>query len=173
MTSKFNIIETINLCKKNNRDAQSALYQKYSFDLYKYLHFLCGKKELAEDLVQNTFIKVFRNIGSLKNNEGIKGWIFQIARNLYFDHLKSANNSKRDNNEINFDQIEDESNQSESVLELKNLLNQLDAKDRDLIILVEISGNSLLEVSEITGISLSAVKSRLHRVRKTLNNINK
>ena len=143
----------------------SLIYEAYHEDVYRLLYFMSGNKEVSEDVMQNTFVKVFKNLHQLKNNDKMKAWIFQIARNQYRDHLKSAYESRK----IEKDEIEiAQQSQAETVVELIQTLNLISVDHREILILIEMEGMTIQEVSEITRISEAAVKSRLHRARQEL-----
>jgi RNA polymerase sigma-70 factor, ECF subfamily len=148
----------------NSKDF-SLIYETYHQDVYRLLYFMSGNKEVSEDLLQNTFIKAFNNFNQLKNREKLKSWLLQIARNQFLDYLKSAHVSKKaDGVEIEIAQ----NGQAETVVELMQVLKQLSPDYREVLVLTEMEGMTALEVSEITGISESAVKSRLLRARKEI-----
>ncbi|MBT7609437.1 MAG: RNA polymerase sigma factor [Bacteriovoracaceae bacterium] len=150
-------------------DNHSLVYEVYSKELYRHLYFLTGNKELSEDLLQNTFIRVFQKLDQLKDSHKLRSWIYQIARNLYFDHLKSGYESTKDILDDDVPSLDSSSKaQAESVHDLNFILNQLSPDDREIILLVEMEGMTVSEVSDITRDSSAAIKSRLLRARKKI-----
>jgi RNA polymerase sigma-70 factor, ECF subfamily len=149
----------------SNSKEFSLIYETYHQDVFRLLYFMSGNKEVSEDLLQNSFIKAFKNFQQLKQRDKFKSWIFQIARNQYLDYLKSADVSKKiDGVEVELSQ----NAQAETVIELNQILNNLSPEHREVLILTEMEGMTAAEVSEITGLSESAVKSRLLRARKEI-----
>lgn len=143
----------------------SLVYEAYHQDVYRLLYFMSGSKEVSEDLLQNTFINVFKKSGQLKDKNKLKSWIFQIARNQYLDYVKSAYVSKR----VEQEELEvPDRDQTETVIDLTQILKKLSPEHREVLILTEMEGMTASEVFEITGISESAVKSRLLRARKEI-----
>ncbi len=62
------------------------LYKAYQKEIYLYLYTLCKNKDLAEDLMQETFVKAILSLSDEHAN--IKAWLYMVARNLYFSHRK-------------------------------------------------------------------------------------
>jgi RNA polymerase sigma-70 factor (ECF subfamily) len=64
------------------------LYETYFNDVYHYLLFFTNSKNDAEDLTQETFIKVFKNYEKFQKKSSFKTWIFSIAKNIAMDHFQ-------------------------------------------------------------------------------------
>lgn len=62
------------------------LYQKYQKEIYLYLYSLCKNRELAEDLLQETFLKAILSLSDEHTN--MRAWLYMVARNLYFNYRK-------------------------------------------------------------------------------------
>lgn len=62
------------------------IYQKYYHEIYLYLYSLCKNKDLAEDLLQETFLKALLSLSDEHTN--MRAWLYMVARNLYFNHRK-------------------------------------------------------------------------------------
>jgi RNA polymerase sigma-70 factor (ECF subfamily) len=123
-------------------------------------------KFLAEDIVQDVYLKVYSQIGSLKASEKITGWIFQITRNVIADHFRKQ--SKTFNN-LDLDWESDDSNYNECVSScLKDMLLQLPLKYRQAIELTEFDNLSQIQLAERLQISYSGAKSRVQRARQIL-----
>lgn len=78
------------------------IYRLYAKEVYRYIFSLCRDAVLAEDILQNTMLKAFDNIGSFKGGSSVKTWLCSIARNDYYDHLK-----KHDNKNVPLDEAMD------------------------------------------------------------------
>jgi RNA polymerase sigma-70 factor, ECF subfamily len=70
------------------------IYQRYKEDIYKYLYYLTRNKELAEDLVQETFLQAFTSIHRFKGNSKVRTWLFQIAKFVYYNHSRKNKKEK-------------------------------------------------------------------------------
>ncbi|MCM1467329.1 MAG: sigma-70 family RNA polymerase sigma factor [Alistipes sp.] len=64
------------------------LYHEYAEMIYRFIYLKCGDKELAEDIVQTTFLKAIQKIGSFKNECKISTWLCQIAKNEYRNYCR-------------------------------------------------------------------------------------
>ncbi len=67
-------------------DPVRCLYERYQKELYVYLFRLCGNEELAEDLVEETFLKALLALPECRDN--LRAWLYRVARNLYFNYRK-------------------------------------------------------------------------------------
>ncbi|MBP5930147.1 sigma-70 family RNA polymerase sigma factor [Streptomyces sp. LBUM 1479] len=77
-----------------DQSAFATLYNDNQQSVYRYFHFRVRNRQLAEDLTQEVFVRALRRIDTFKVGAGsnFEAWLVTIARNLYFDHLKSARN---------------------------------------------------------------------------------
>ena len=67
-------------------------YEQYSDDIYKFIYFLTFNKQLAEDLMQETFIKAFEARSSFRSEAQVSTWLHAIAKNCTYDYLKKKSN---------------------------------------------------------------------------------
>ncbi len=123
-------------------------------------------KALAEDIVQDVFLKVYSQINNLKDSEKITGWIYQITRNVITDHFrKQAKSLYAEEPELAGEQ----SNYNECVVScLTDMLQNLPAKYREALELTEFENLSQLQLAERLQISYSGAKSRVQRARQLL-----
>lgn len=155
--------------RKGDRAALAELVERYIGPLLKFLTRMTGQPQIAEDLVQETFFRVLRYRGS--SPQCFRPWIYQIARNLARDTFRSAAVRR----ETAY--LEDEDQESEWIadpVETENLvlhtsnrqqvnalLQNLPARQREVIVLRFYQELSLEDISTITGAPLGTVKSRL------------
>ena len=66
----------------------TLIYNRYKQRLYNYVIKMTSDNDLAEDIVQNTFMKLFENIESIKNKDRVAFWIFKTARNDLYKHFR-------------------------------------------------------------------------------------
>lgn len=69
--------------------AFGRIYDLYFEKIYRFVFYRCGSKETAEDLVAETFIRVWGKLSEIKETDSFNGWVYQIARNLVIDHYRS------------------------------------------------------------------------------------
>lgn len=74
---------------KKDEAAFAQLYDQYFEKLYRFVYFRVNHKEVAQDLVSETFIRVWEKIPDISEAAAFNGWIYQIARNLVIDHYRS------------------------------------------------------------------------------------
>lgn len=155
--------------QKGDREALAMLIEASQDQLFKFCLYLCGHRPLAQDLCQDTLIKVLEGIKKLKKPESLGAWMRTTAKNLYLDHIKS---SKNRNLPLDADFDPSDANaQADGLqdrLEFKKALNRLAPETRLVLLLVDLEGYSYLEAAQILEISESAMKSRVFRARQEL-----
>lgn len=137
---------------------------------YHYAFTFVHNKELAMDMVQNSFLKALEQLHKLRNPAAMKTWFYRILTNECLQALKKAKReSIMDTNDIK-DEIYLEK-AYEPDLELYEAVRQLSAETQTIIFLHYYEGYTLKEISRITGYNLSTVKSRLYAGLKKLKEI--
>lgn len=148
-------------------------------DALRYCRALCSGKhsEDTKDVLQQAFLKAIENFGTLKEHAKFKSWFFKIITNCFYDVTRKhfwKNLTSYDKNE-SYEEIPDIYNGYE-ISDTRNLisiaLSKLSDKERIAILLFEIEGFSIEEISELQNENTqSAVKSRLSRARNKLKNV--
>ena len=127
----------------------------------------------TEDLVNETILNAFANFEKLKEEKAFLSYLFSIANNIIINNLRKKKIVNY-TNEIDF-QLEDKTQNnfdtSSDIELLYKALNKLSNDQKEAIILFEISGFSINEISEIQKTSISSVKQRLKRGREKLSEI--
>ncbi|HEY3342519.1 MAG TPA: RNA polymerase sigma factor [Anaerolineae bacterium] len=153
--------------------ALKELFERYHVRLYNFILRTVGEDMLAEDVFQETFIRLAQKAGTYQPRAKAVTWIYRIAYNLSIDALRR---SKRllDYEEIS-EQLPDYQRlpyevvlQNQQRLMLKDALDQLSAPQRAVILLAVIEERSQLEIAEMTGVPVGTVKSRLHYALRRL-----
>lgn len=158
-------------CIKGKRRAQNKLYQHYASGMLGVCLRYSRNLHEAEDILQDGFIKVFRNIGSLRNIEHLSGWIKTIMVNTAITHLNK--------NKIRFDEITEnnagfEEEESDYVIDhieaelLLKLIQQLPEGYRIVLNLYVFEELKHKEIAEKLKISVNTSKSQLSKARKYL-----
>ena len=124
---------------------------------------------LAEDAVQETFIKVYRKLDDLRPELNEKAWLYKIAMNCSRDILRSAW-FKRINRSMTPDMMPDpaQAPPSEEAIDLGRAIASLNQKQREVILLRYYQGFTEAEISDILGLSQSSVAGRLKRAKEQL-----
>jgi len=160
------------------------LHTRYRPKIHRYLCSLAGENE-AEDLCQEVFVKVERNLTSFRNEAQLSTWLYRIATNSFYDRLRSPSFKQKskeypieiDENTLEkrdfttqqqkpgIDQqvIRDEMNAC-----IRGYIDQLPETYRTVLLLSEEEGFKNREIAEILQVSLDNVKIRLHRAKAKL-----
>lgn len=140
------------------------LYERYHTGLYHYLLKSSGRRELAADLVQETFV---RCMGAYSAGEVTSSLIYRIARNLLLDTVKREGQVRweEETEGVSPDDQEKSLLGDEEMRRVLSEISRLPIEERDTLLLV-ISGDlTYRKVAEITGTSVANVKVRVHRAR--------
>ena len=161
--------------KKQNPELLDHLIELYQHRLLRYLLFLTGKREVAEDLFQETWIRVLMRGGQYNGKARFDTWLFTIARNLVIDlsrkrtmasldEMSEANGDDRPF-EIAMDAPSplEQFEAREDRAEVGEVLLKLDSSYREVLVLRFYEELSLEEIAGVTRAPLSTVKSRLYR----------
>ena len=152
------------------------IVQRYQRDIVNFHYRLVGNRFEAEDLAQETFIKMFNNIDSLKDQDKLKSWLYSIARNVAIDFFRKNKNAS-----ITLDSVILENYARATAVdyrtdvaskevssELKRTIEKLGKQDQTIIRLLYYEGFSYKEICALLNINKNTLKSRLHRARKVL-----
>lgn len=158
----------INL-KKGQEDAYLHIVEQYGNRLLRTCYLILKDKEEAEDIVQETFIKVFQKIHTFKGNSGLYTWIYSIALNLSRDKLRKIHeNMVFDDELIGVSDVEYEIEKSfDRVLLRKNLF-EMNVIYREVLVLFYYEDLSIKEISKILDEKEGTIKSKLSRGRNIL-----
>jgi RNA polymerase sigma-70 factor (ECF subfamily) len=164
------INEYIGLCKMGNTDAFKHIVIEYQQLVYTLaFRILCNEAD-AEDITQETFIKLWQNISIYNQQYKFSTWVYRIACNACYDKLRSKHNIKKVNiadydtfSEI--DQEEQLHNKEIKELILK-LVDGLSPKQKLVFILSDIEDLKICEIQIITGMTSSKIKNNLYLARK-------
>lgn len=154
------------------------LYQKYHQDLFRFLFYMVKNKELAEDLVQEVYIRVLKAYDRFEGNSSEKTWLFSIAKNVAIDHFRKQKGWKKwllEKLDFSATQISDQlplpeelAQQREEIKLIYHYLDQCTVDQKMVIILRYIHELSISETAEALDWTESKVKTTQHRAIKTL-----
>ena len=163
---------------RNNTDSYRELIERYQSKLIAYVIYLTGNHMLADDVVQDTFIKAYQNLQSFNPSLKFSSWVYRIA------HNEAMNAIKKHKRELYLDDVSDWDNfvdvrpeigeEIDRELErgkVKGCLSALDQKYRDVIVLFYLQGKSYEEISDILRTPKATVGVRIARGRLKLKEI--
>jgi RNA polymerase sigma-70 factor (ECF subfamily) len=163
--------DILKACKKENRFYQEILYRKYAKKMYGICLSYVSERNLAQDVLQESFIKVFEKIKDFKSEGSLEGWIRRIITNTAIDHLRGK---KRMQNYIS-DHVEitESVNETDGYINLKtqDILKQVSRLPdgaRVVFNLYAVEGYTHKEIAKKLNISEGTSKSQFSRARKLL-----
>ncbi|MEA1786867.1 RNA polymerase sigma factor [Arenibacter sp. GZD96] len=154
----------VELLKERNEKAISLLYEHYGDTLYGVAKKVVRDEELAQDVLQETFIKIWKNSDSYDASKAkLFTWLFRITRNTAIDKLRSANT--KSDREIQIDvsnvfTLGIESTRSE-LMDVQEHLEKIEPKYQIVLDALFFQGMTQQEASEELNIPLGTIKSRL------------
>jgi RNA polymerase sigma-70 factor (ECF subfamily) len=167
---------------KGNQAAFDILFSKYNNKLYASLLAFTKSQDLAEDLTQKTFIRVWKKIETFRGDSSLFTWIYRIAINLAkneFSSKQAKNQGITDNIDDTYDlessvsSPESHAIETESMQAVMDFIASLPSDLREAISLREFDGKSYEEIAQITGSPIGTVRSRIFRAREEILNFMK
>jgi RNA polymerase sigma-70 factor (ECF subfamily) len=153
----------------NKRQRYESLVEQLYQDVFRYALWVCKNQPMAEDLVQETFLRAWRSLDSLENDKAAKAWLFTILRR---ENARQYERYRPDLVDIEGQSIADAGDQEpDQRMERQLLLNaikRLDQEYREPLLLQVIGGFSGKEIAEIMDLNNNTVMTRLFRARSKL-----
>ena len=168
------------LSRSGDRRAFSELVNLYKDKMFHLGYRMLGQSHEAEDIVQETFLRVYSNLDRYDETQKFSTWIYRIATNLCIDRLRKRKPSYSLDAEVSdsegadwyalmpSDQVTPESEYllSETQLHIRQTIDTLPEKYKTVIILRYLQDMSLKEISEVLEMPMTTVKTRVHRGRE-------
>jgi RNA polymerase sigma-70 factor (ECF subfamily) len=172
-------LELMLAVKAGDRTAFEQLYRRYRDRLYAFLVRYTGDPSSAQDLFQETFLRVFRYRARYEPRAAFATWLYTIARNLFLDSVKRAGTTGTFMEpETATLSIPDPTPgpletlaQEEAEAVLRRAVASLAEEDRAILLLSRFEGLRYQEIAEIMGISEGSVKVRAHRALQALRRV--
>lgn len=150
----------------------SALYAKYAPDVFRFAMYLSGNRGEAEDITSETFVRAWAAPGPIAMAT-VRGYLLAIARNLFLQELRKRPRAEPLNENI-CDPHPGPDTQTEKKAEYIAVvarLQQLPETDRAALLMSAFEGMPYAEIAQALGISLAAVKMKIHRSRLALSRL--
>jgi RNA polymerase sigma-70 factor (ECF subfamily) len=172
--------ELVARCLEGDENAWEDLVRTYTRRVYSICYRFTGRESEAQDLTQEVFLKVFRNVRSFRSGEGSFGvWLARLTRNLLIDHYRRSKNERATASiEDQLPMLEEKAaieGRTEAALAgreaseaLQKALAKLSPDLRETVILRDIEGLEYREIAQVLGVPEGTVKSRLNRGRSEL-----
>jgi RNA polymerase sigma-70 factor, ECF subfamily len=159
---------------RGDHETFHLIFERYARPVLSFLYDLVGQRELAEDLAQETFVRAYRGLHTLRDEGKLSTWLFGIARNVARESFRSR---PREDKKVQLDDAQVLDLSDGQLLPDGELLNQelnrvihgalerLDEDKRIVFTLKIFHQRSYEEIAEITGFSIPKLKTDLHRAK--------
>jgi len=154
--------------------AFQLIFERYSRPVISFIYDMVGERELAEELMQETFVRAYRNLAALREDARLSTWLFGIAKNVAREQLRSRRKLSRkvELDDESVQELRDEKPKPDDFLinqelngVIRDALSRLDEDKRMVFALKIFQQQSYEEIAAITGFSVAKLKTDLHRAR--------
>lgn len=160
--------------RSGDDSAFQLIFDRYSRPIISFVYDITNDRELSEELMQETFVRAYKNLGTLRGDAKLSTWLFGIAKNVAREHSRSRQRASR-NVELDDETVKElrdgKMPPDDSLInkELNNVirdaLSRLDDDKRLVFALKVFQQQSYEEIAAITGFSIAKLKTDLHRAR--------
>jgi RNA polymerase sigma-70 factor (ECF subfamily) len=157
-------------CQLGERPAFDDLIVRWHEPIWKYVRRVTGDDDVAQDAVQDVWLRVLRGINRLRDGSKLRAWLFGIAHRVLMDQLRSkyASVTIEGVDLANVAIDEPSLDLEEDIATLQAELAQLPVTEREVLTLFYLQELSLAEVADVLAVPVGTVKSRLFRARQLL-----
>jgi len=162
---------------RGNLESFENLVFIFEKSIFGYLLYSTGRKEDAEDLTQEVFIKVYKNLKSLNPNLNFKAWLFKIASNTLIDWWRKRGEERElfliDDKDSNFETIDEDFSylKIETAKDIADALEKIKPEYKVVLLLFYWQGFSYEEIASILSLPLGTVKTNLRRAKLAIKEI--
>lgn len=171
-----NVEELLERARSGDEEAFNLIFERYASPVFSFIYRMVGQHELAEELTQETFVRAYRKMGGLQLRADVKlsTWLFSIAKNVSRESLRSRlkEDKKVEIGDRSVLELSDDELQPDALLlnqelnrRIQDALGSLDEDKRLVFVLRVIHQHNYDEIAEITGFSLSKLKTDIFRAR--------
>ncbi len=173
MGHKEEISEIIRALRKGDRKAFRSVYDLYERKLFAFIYGYTKNEPLAKDILQEAFIILWNRRETLKPENSIKSFLFKIAYNTYIDRLRKKQNELNVLNQWRYKRIvdaidEDNETRSLRIEKIKNAIDSLPKRCKEIFLLCKYEGFKYSEISEILDISTKTVHAQMVKAYKLI-----
>lgn len=175
-TEAYPHLDLINRCKNNERQSQHKIYELYAKPMFNVCYRIVNQHEEAQDVLQESFVKMFKQIHSYREESSFGAWFKRIVVNNSLNHVK-----KRNRENLKLEMLKDETDQNvideeevvpeTTIVEIQNAMELLPEGYRIVFTLYLFEAYSHKEIAEELGITESTSKSQLNRAKKKMKEI--
>lgn len=167
--------------KEGDDSAFEEIIKLYEQKICSTIYYMVKNENIVEDLAQEVFIKIYKNLSKFNEESSLYTWIYRITMNTCIDQIKKEKKFTYINTYVETDdgeievQIEDENQRVDTILENKirqesiiKAIKSLPSEQRALIVLRDIRQFKYMEIAEMLDLNLGTVKSKISRARQSL-----
>ncbi len=162
--------DVISRVMAGDRNSFAILIKRYSDPLYRHALGMTGSPDVAEDILQTSFIKAFNHLGEVRGR--FDAWLFRIVANGCKDWLKNIRRThvsyEEDDQPSSYATPDEDLDRTELRTDLDEALAQLAPSLREAFIMKHVEGRSYEEMADLLGTTVGALKMRVHRARESL-----
>lgn len=160
--------------RSGDQHAFQLIFDRYSRPIISFIYDITNDRELSEELMQETFVRAYKNLGTLRGDAKLSTWLFGIAKNVARESLRFRQRASRkvELDDESVRELRDEKLPPDDSLINKELngvirdaLSRLDDDKRLVFSLKVFQQQSYEEIAAITGFSIAKLKTDLHRAR--------
>jgi RNA polymerase sigma-70 factor, ECF subfamily len=156
---------TLERARRGELAAFEQLVREFQADVYRFAWHLTRDRDLADDVTQDAFLRAFRFIDGFRGDRKFGSWLFSITRNCAMDSLRRRRFPLLHEQDR---EMEGSVGDAAAHVELDEALRSISTEHRETFLLVEVFGLNYQEASDVLGIAVGTVKSRMFRARKAL-----
>ncbi len=168
--------EFIRRLKKGDLRIFEKILFLYEKEIFRYIRRFAMRQEDAEDLTQETFIKVYKHIGSLDPDKGVRSWLYRIATNTVYDWFRKARKNQElfivDDTDSPFETIDEETSYTyqarATIKDLQDALERIRPVYKSVLLLFYEEGLRYEEIAEALFLPLNTVKTYMRRAKVAL-----
>jgi RNA polymerase sigma-70 factor (ECF subfamily) len=153
-----------------NREAFATLIGRYSDPLYRHALGMTGSPDVAEDILQTSFIKAYNHLAEVRGR--FDAWLFRIVANGCKDWLKNIRRThlsyEEDDQPSHYATPDEDLDRTELRSDLDEALGKLAPSLREAFVMKHVEGRSYEEMAELLSTTVGALKMRVHRAREAL-----
>jgi len=154
--------------------AFTLLYDKYSKQLYRNILRLVKDEDIAQELLQDLFLKIWENKGNINPDKSFKSYLYKVAENLVYAHFGKIAKDNRLIAKLVISYVDFDTNAEEAIIYqenhdlLKKAITSLSTQRKQVFTLCKLEGKSYEEVSKELGISTSTVRDHIVKANKAV-----
>jgi RNA polymerase sigma-70 factor (ECF subfamily) len=159
--------QILSSARKGDSRAFEVIVRAYQADVWRLCLHLTNSPNLADDVTQDAFVRIFRFLPRYRGDSKFSTWVFAIARNCAMDELRRAKRRHVLAERAHMEPAPEQADRS-SGIEVRDAVATLPLELREPIVLIDMFGESYRDAAATLGVPEGTVKSRVHRARRLL-----